>query len=320
MKFSLPIFPFLTENQFIDLVQFIRNTNIIFDIYCTSRIPPFYNDAMGINFKEETEKLDYQIQLLLENNINVSLTYNNIFISPSYDNYVKFVNNFRKYYDIGIRNITIPFTSWLRFGLKKEYPDLFVKNTILNRVSEPYQVYKLFMEGFDYINLDRFLIRDSDRLHEIKKVKQICEGRLNKKLYLSLLMNEHCDYHCPLQQEHFNYNCNNFDNQKTWFNSQMGNISTCQQTSIYKQAIIYPIRSELNYYFNFVDVIKLHGREDNHMFEESLKILQKINSNDILDEYILYKINKNWLDYIKNCKYKCYECDMCDNMERKYGG
>ena len=55
--------------------------------------------------------------------------------------------------------------------IKKEFPDLFVKNTILWRIREARDIVKLADAGFDYVNLDRMLMRDRDRLARIKEAK-----------------------------------------------------------------------------------------------------------------------------------------------------
>ena len=49
---------------------------------------------------------------------------------------------------------------------------MFVKNTILRNVKEPREVAQLAEAGFNYVNLDRVLMRDHQRLQEIKKVKE----------------------------------------------------------------------------------------------------------------------------------------------------
>ena len=64
--------------------------------------------------------------------IPVSATFNNKFISPNYQNMKIWIDSFKPLYDIGIRSVTWPFTSWLMFGeIQKVYPDLYIKNTIL---------------------------------------------------------------------------------------------------------------------------------------------------------------------------------------------
>ena len=191
LQFSLPLWPGLTPEEIErDVYPFLDECHgVIADLYFTSRMEPFSTDAMGgIIVTEETQVVRDNALIIADRyNLPVSATFNNIHTSPSYESYKLFVQNFQHLYDVGVRVVTIPHTAWLRFGLKQVFPDLFVKNTILHKVSSAAEVARLFKEGFDYINLERALMRNETLLKEIKIAKDTMERQLGRTLYI---------YHC----------------------------------------------------------------------------------------------------------------------------
>ena len=174
--FSIPLNPKLTEQQFNEFLNFCKQyKDYIYDIYFTCRIAPLLQDAMGDIFIQTEDNL-FAIKTALfvqnETGIPISATFNNIEVRPDQKNLDIWIKNFRPLYESGIRSCTIPHTHWMMTGqIQKEFPNLFVKNTILHVVSEPRDIAKLVEAGFKYVNLDRDLMRDQDRLREIKKVK-----------------------------------------------------------------------------------------------------------------------------------------------------
>ncbi len=78
--FSVPLNPKLNEAQFKDFISFCkRNKNLIADIYFTSRIPPFNNDAMGDVLDEQDKDIALEQALIVrqETGIPLSATFNN---------------------------------------------------------------------------------------------------------------------------------------------------------------------------------------------------------------------------------------------------
>ena len=203
--FSIPLNPKLSEEQFNEFLKFCKDyKDYIYDIYFTCKIAPFLQDAMGDVFIQTEDNL-FAIQMAVHVNqvtgIPISATFNNIEVRPTQKNLDTWIKNFQPLYQAGIRSCTLPHTHWLMTGqIKKHFPDLFVKNTILRNVSEPREVAALAEAGFNYINLDRVLMRDHDRIKEIVKVKK----KYNIKL--SLLANEGCLGGCPVMDEHFEFN------------------------------------------------------------------------------------------------------------------
>jgi hypothetical protein len=204
--FSVPLNPKLNPEQMEEFVQFLSDyKEYIYDFYFTCRIPPFVQDAMGDVFVSGEEDWTYLIELALyiqsATGVTASAVFNNIEVRPSQDNLDLFILNFKQVYEAGIRSVTIPHTHWMATGqIKAAFPELFVKNTILRNVSEPRDIEKLAEAGFDYINLDRDLMRDHDKLLRFKKAKE------KYGVKLSLLANEGCLGGCIMMDEHYQFN------------------------------------------------------------------------------------------------------------------
>ena len=84
--FSIPLNPKLNEQQFLEFYQFLeRNKDWIADVYFTSRIAPFKQDAMGDVFRIEEEQHGIETALNIQKylGIPVSATFNNIQIPPT---------------------------------------------------------------------------------------------------------------------------------------------------------------------------------------------------------------------------------------------
>jgi len=334
LKFSLPLYPDLSPDYIKNtLIPFlIKYKNNISDIYFTLRMSPFDQDAMGTIFsnKDISSMISNALIIQLKTGITLSPVFNNKFISPSKENMIIFINNFKKLYDMGIRSCTIPFTSWLMFGdIQKEFPDLYIKNTILHALDEPREVYNAFINGFDYVNLDRNLMRNQNKLKIIDEARKKAEYKIGKKLSISLLWNENCIGNCPIQEEHFLYNTHN--NKKTqpnvFFKSSMNCISCTEwekhdKAYKFKKSNIIPTQNFMNG-LDIIDVYKLHGRENKNVFINSLYIIKSVaDGTPIYDEFLLlkdkYKITdtkfNEWTDFTKNCNFDCWKCNKCDEL------
>ena len=280
--------------------------------------------------EERATVINNAVAIGREFGIPLSATFNDITLSPSYSNYKIFVDSYRKLYDAGIKIVTIPNTAWLRFGLKQEFPDLFVKNTILNRVQTAAQCASLFEDGFDYINLDRELMRDERALKEIRECKQHMEQQLGRRLYVSMLYNEGCEANCPIHADHYAYNLNRTVHDKSYFGSEMHDISPCiiKQDNMdlwhLKSASIPSYYSELNRLSELVDVFKMHGRENKTAFFESVNIIKQFARRELIDDpfrKILSQVDerdrKIYLKTIRNCRFNCWKCRVCDDTAEK---
>jgi len=334
IKFSLPLWPGLSPEEIEgELYPFLDEcADVIADLYFTARIPPFNTDAMGgLLVEDEIETVISNAIIIGETfGIPVSATFNNVQVNPSYENYLLFVKNFRPYFERGVKIITIPHTSWLKFGLKDEFPGLFVKNTILNKVNTAAEVAELFAAGFDYINLDRNLVRDESTLAEIARAKKVMSERLGKDLYLSLLYNEMCANNCSVQQDHYRFNLQRTFSGKTFFASELGRVAPCKATTandaawVLKSASVPSFYSQLHRLSGLVDVFKMHGREDKQVFYDSLNIIRSfVRRQPIVDPYrkIFDRLSENdrklWEATIRKCKFNCWKCALCDTLANK---
>ena len=334
--FSVPLNPKLNENQFADFVSFLKKQKqYIYDFYFTCRIPPFTQDAMGDVFVNKEEDYDYLINMALyvqaETGIPASAVFNNIEVRPSQENLDLFITSFEPVYNAGIRSATIPHTHWMATGqIKKAFPDLFVKNTILRNVSEPRDIEKLAKAGFDYINLDRDLMRDHEKLKRFKKAKQ------QFGVKLSLLANEGCYGGCIMMDEHYQFN-NTRTTGPQYFNDPISRVS-CPKWDhedfavSLKTANFPPWRQDWQEFIDDlgIDVIKMHGRESHTRLKETMDIITRYaNKEDILfdtfndfieETNLVEKPIAIWRNKIKNCKFDCWDCGYCDKIvAAKYG-
>ena len=333
-QFSLPLYPDIDPAYLNDdIIPFlIENSDSIFDLYFTCRIPPFDQDAMGTIFGEDDwmTPIANALYVQQQTGIPISATFNNKFISPNAQNMRLWIENFKPLYDAGIKSVTLPFTSWLMFGeIQKTFPKLYIKNTVLWALDEPRQVYDAFINGFDYVNLDRNLIRNQEKLKIIDEARNAAQQKLGKKLRLSVLYNESCVGNCPIQEEHYLYNVNN--NPQTqpviFFKSEMNKIACYQwekedkSYGFKKSNIVYD--KDFLDGLSMIDVFKLHGRENRKVFENSLAIISHFDTNTPLHDELQIlreKYNvpddkwKEWLKTIRNCNFDCWKCKACDDL------
>ena len=167
--FSIPLNPKLTPQQYEEFIKFVlEHKHLIYDIYFTSRIPPFAQDAMGdtfVNKEDYKYAIDAAINIQKFTGVPLSATFNNIQVPPTQKNLDLFIYHFKPLYDAGIHTATIPHTHWMATGqIQKAFPKLKIKNTILRDVRTATEIVNLAKYGFDYINLDRDLMRDRDTL------------------------------------------------------------------------------------------------------------------------------------------------------------
>ena len=324
--FSIPLNPKLNEQQFAEFLQFCRDyKDFIYDIYFTCRITPFLQDAMGDIFIQTDDNL-FAIETALfiqaETGIPVSATFNNLEVRPDQKNLDIWIKNFRPLYEAGVRSCTLPHTHWMKTGqVKHEFPELFVKNTILRNVSEPRDIAHLAEAGFNYVNLDRDLMRDHDRLREIKRVKEKYD------IKISLLANEGCLGGCPVMDEHFQFN--NTRTSVQYFNDPISRVS-CPKWDVEDKAIALktanfpPWREDWIELLQYVDTFKMHGRESPNRLFETMNIIKRFANNeeilfDTFNDYLKETRLADrpidaWRKKIKTCKFDCWDCNYCDKV------
>jgi hypothetical protein len=324
--FSIPINPKLRESEFKRFYSFLQeNKDVIYDLYFTSRMPPFVQDAMGDVFDvNDMAPIETALYIQQSLGIPVSATFNNVMVRPSQENLDLFIHNFRMLYDIGVRSATIPHSHWLATRqIQKEFPELQIKNTILRNVTQAQEVARLAEVGFHYINLDRDLMRNRDELIKIRRAAD------KYGVKISLLGNEGCLGGCPMMDEHFQFNNTRTGNSPQYFNDSISRVS-CPKWEIedsatsLKTANIPPWREDWVDLLQYVDVFKMHGRESVKQLFNTMDIVKRYRNNEPIlfndfDEYLneTNLVNKPitvWREKIKNCKFDCWECNYCDQV------
>jgi hypothetical protein len=192
------------------------------------------------------------------------------------------------------------------------------------------EVATLFEEGFEYINLDRELMRDERTLKEIKEAKDVMSKKLGKKLYTSFLYNESCEGHCPIHQDHYAYNLNRTVDDPSYFSGEFHDISPCiikggnRDLWYLKSSSIPSYYSELNRLSEYVDVFKMHGRESKEVLKKTMQIVTQFKRRELIqDPYrdalsvLEDKDRKAWLRTIRNCKFNCWKCRVCEDTNDK---
>lgn len=334
--FSIPLNPKLTMEQFTKFYDEVaKYKDYIYDIYFTSRVPPFVQDAMGDVFdgNQASDLIHNAMIFQTQLGIPLSATFNNIECPPREDMLDMWIKNFRPLYDSGIRTVTLPHTIWLLSGkIQQEYPELFIKNTILRNVQRPNELVELVKAGFSYINLDRDLMRDRERLLEMKRAKEYCIKEYGRDVKVSLLANEHCWGNCPVQDEHFQYNnTRRTPYEPTYFMTPLSQF-TCpawdRRDPGYelKKANLPPWREDWVEFIDElgIDVFKMHGREHIPRLFETMQIIKNFAEGkelmwDTFDDYIDdMKLEgtpiNNWRKKIKTCKFDCWDCNYCEKV------
>lgn len=335
--FSLPINPKL-DKQFTDgtfIPWLVLYKPYIRDLYFTCRMPPFEQDSMGDVFAGDVRQLVYNAQVISrETGIPLSATFNNIYVRPDQENLDLFIHNFRYLYDMGIHIATIPHTTWVSSGLiQKEFPELYIKNTIIRNVTKANEIVSLAKAGFNYINLDRDLMRDRESLLKIKESKDYCSS-IGKPVEISLLANEGCWGGCSVMDEHYHFNNTRQENTPQFF---MDPISTnsCSKwdiedaSSSLKAANLPPWKKDWEEFFDLgIDVFKMHGRENAMRLKESMDIIERWAKDEELlfpefNEYIEDLEVKEkpidiWREKIKSCQFNCWNCNYCDSVVDSY--
>lgn len=278
--------------------------------------------------------IDAALYIQEQTGITVCATFNNIEVPPTQQNLDIWLHHFQPLYDAGIRSVILPHLHWMATGqIKKRYPDLYVKNTILRNVTTGAEFVAHAKAGFDYICVDRDLMRDRDSLLRLKKAKAYIKETLGKDVAISLLANEGCLGSCPMMDEHYQFNNTRDQNRPQYFADAISRVSCPkwdhEDPSVpLKTANLPPWREDWVEFFDLgVDVFKMHGRESTQRFQETLDIVEKfVAGNEILfdgfEEFIeetnlVEKPINIWRDKIKNCKFECWECQYCDKIVSK---
>lgn len=328
--FSIPFNPMLSEEDFMNKVlPFLEEyKDWIYDVYFTCRIPPFTQDAMGTVFRPEDREMviDNALQIQEVLGIKVSATFNNVNVSPKFDNYRLFIEHLKPLYDRGLRSITLAHAHWVAMGIKNHFPDMEIKNTILRKVATAQDFWYNAEQGFDYINVDRILMRDVEELKNIRRAQLQFQQKHGRYVKIALLTNEGCLGRCPMMDEHYSYNNLKLDNELPYFRHEISKV-TCEykwekeiNAFFFKAATIPPFKKEYDEFLNYIDVFKMHGRDSFNRFDETMDIIKgyaagnetlSTSSKLYLDGVPSEELD-GWRNKIKKCKFQCWDCNYCD--------
>ena len=304
-----------------------------------------YGNVMNVYANDE--QVDYLFKLQNEFGISISLTLNSLNppIEIIQNNKVlkEFLLFIKSFYDRGLRVCTISSIHLIKTGiLQKHFPLMKWKNTVNHNIMDTQSFINFANLGYDFIQLDRSLVRNISELKRIKKAN----NKYNKKLYL--LASEYCMYNCPFKSEHDLVN-EQLQDVGAYFtgNNKMSHIS-CDNWRNSNLVTMPRIGVDLllknqemaDEYLKYVDVFKLSGRMailDNQknskkIYFNGFESLEEKLSNDLkiakinvtYTEYIYNKKDKNnrfntkeghnLIDILTNCKNQCYDCHKCEEL------
>jgi len=347
IKFTLSVSPMSTGQDFFRndniLNMFRLYSHLIYDINFTCRIPPFHTDAHGVFIDPDLNRAHLEDMLFLQDELKIksSPVFNDIYVPPTIENLKLFIENFKPLYDRGIRSITQPHSLWMRFGLlQKHFPDLEIKSTVLRRLKTAQDFWNFAELGFDYVNIDRVVMRDLKSLKEIKKAQKKFQEKHDKYVMLSLLTNEGCLGNCKYWEEHYQHtmthpDINSSEKCDSIFN-QIKLMNDCSSELLYslKKVFLSPFREDLEEAVQYFDVIKVAGRKTPQANYEHLTVwfplltgkgpfalppnvlIRKCHEEGT--ETLKESLNK-WRKIIKSCRFQCWNCSACEELQEQVG-
>ena len=357
IKFSLSITPsfsrsnfeMLTSSNFLERIK--KNSDKIFDLIFTCHIPPFLQDAHGVFLTQAENEIHLRQMVELQEKIGVSISpvFNNIYVPNTYENLTVFVDNFKPLYEMGIRSMTMPHALWLKMGLlQKTFPDLHIKSTVLRRIQNGQDFWNYAEAGFDYVNLDRILVRNQRMLKEIRSAQHKFERETGRHVDLSMLSGEGCFGYCPIVDEHHQHTLTHPElNENMVKNLELFRLPQELYCLTIGDAFVNPLvsvglpafKEDLEEICGQFDVIKLVGRR---AFRSLVDNLHKIESFTTSEEPFSFDVPEvvtslyrdpgrygdlleEWRRKNKNCRFQCWNCNLCSELvarviERGEGG
>lgn len=346
IKFTISLSPGLTRGNLnilssrntIDLLNKFKHR--IHDINFTYHMEPFLVDAHGVYLSEIEQRAHFSeiVNIQEKTGIVVTPVFNNIYTPNTRETLDVFIKNFRKIYELGIRSISVPHILWMKIGrLYKEFPDLHIKNTVLRRVTNGQDFWNNAEAGFDYVNIDRVLIRDIDKLKEIKNAQQLFLKKTGKLVLISILEGEGCLGSCALWDEHYQHTLTNPDTTES-LKSSLETFRYPQEFScnaigepdfnVFRSVGFPFLNEDIDEICKYIDVIKLAGRRSIHSLNDCINTIKEFdNPNGELAkklpsqyEYILEPNSEKrkkfdiWRNTIKSCRFQCWKCSACSDL------
>lgn len=322
------------------IVRLKKYKHRIHDINFTYHMEPFTVDAHGVYLSEAEQNLHLTEILAIQSKTGIPVTpvFNNIYAPNTYTALETFLSNFEKLYDLGIRSISIPHVLWMKMkDIKNAFPGVHIKNTVLRRVRDAQEFWNNAEAGFDYINIDRVLIRNIETLKDIRKAQQLFLNKTGKHVLISILEGEGCLGACALWDEHYQHTLTNPQTKQS--------LHASLETFRYPQAfscnaigdpdfniltsVGFPFFNEdVNEICQYIDVIKLAGRRSIYSLNDCILTIDGFDNPEgdfakPVPEYLNVLLKPEteqrkkldeWRKIIKNCCFQCWKCSACTNL------
>ncbi|MBI5479948.1 MAG: hypothetical protein HY906_13870 [Deltaproteobacteria bacterium] len=340
LKFSLAVPVTFPRHAFDDdalVARLQKLKEYIYDINVTCRVEPFRVDALGVIVDPMHSQMHIRDALRVQSRsgVTVSGLFNNIYVPPTKENLELFVKGLAPLYGAGLRSITIPHTLWMKFGLlQREFPELRIKSTVLRRVRSGQDFWNLAEAGFDYVMIDRLVMRDRHTLELIRAAQLAFHERDGKKVMLAALAGEsRCRGDCPFWEEHYQHTMTHPDADTlsgcdTRFNVPP-NYSCNRFGNVFSAPILPPFREDFAEVAALIDVVKFNGRPEDHtqvwldlidevvhgagpvigsiaqQYPGRLEGYQKWSCAGLVDA---------WRHATRTCGFQCWRCRLCFDL------
>lgn len=316
-----------------------RVAHRIQDVNFTHHAAPYHRDAHGVFVTVEENEAHLRQMLALQEatGIVVSPVFNDITVPNTFKTLETFVESLKPLVDQGIRSISVPHVLWLKMGLiQKNFPGLTLKNTVLRRVRTAQDFWNHAEAGYDYVNLDRVLVRDQTELYAIRQAQRSFEERFGKRVLTSLLDAEGCLGACALWEEHYQHTLSHSRTDESVAASlevfRYPQEFSCMAIGVpgdnFWMSVGLPyFREDLEAMCGLFDVIKLAGRRSFHSLGDCLTRIERFGSGDgplvqgvpesferlVRDQNMAPFVDR-WREAVRGCRFQCWRCSICSEL------
>lgn len=311
----------------------------IHDINFTCRVTPFVRDAHGVFVtREENEAhLRQMLALQQETGITVSAVFNDVLVPNTEEELRRFVGNLRPLVERGLRSISVPHVLWMKMGLlQKAFPDLRIKNTVLREVLSGQDFWNHAEAGYDYVNLDRRILRDRAALAEVREAQQAFEQRFGKHVETAVIHGEGCVGNCALIPEHYHHTLSHpHVDENVSASLEVFRLPTEFSCRVVGHPNVNLPRNvglpcfaddaiEVCAYF---DIVKLAGRRSYLSIGDALDALEHLGETEgpflwgippefpsLLSDPEAGPLLERWRRVTRTCRYQCWRCSLCTEL------